>query len=388
MTNKPFFAVVGAGNAGLALAGQLALQGLKVNLYNRTLQKISELKKRGGINLSGVFTGFGRLNIVTDNIEEAIKDVDVIMIATPAIAHKNLASEMGPYLQENQLVILNPGRTGGAFEFKNNLVENGKDDDILIAEAQTFIYACRKIGPTDAHIFGIKNRIPLAALPGRRTKEVMEKVGSIIPQFKGVSSVLKTSMNNIGAILHPLPMLLNLGRIEDKGDFLYYHEGITPTVAKVLEIVDQERIDLAHALGIKSMRTADWMRKVYGINEDSLYSVIQNNRQYEGLLAPQGIGHRYILEDVPTGLVPFSYLGRIAEISTPTMDTIINFANTITGRNFWQEGRTLKKMGLAGMSLQDIKEYAYYGYIGKKYSFARRLLGKSQEGKISRSSVQ
>jgi len=65
---------------------------------------------------------------------------------------------------------------------------------------------------------------------------------------------MKTSLDNIGAIFHPAVTVLNAGRIEStNGDFDYYTEGITPSVAMILEKIDQERVCVAEGLGFRAM---------------------------------------------------------------------------------------------------------------------------------------
>ena len=58
---------------GLAMAGYLAYRGFSVNLYNRTKAKIQSLMFDPRIELSGAVEGTGLLNLVTDNMEEAIR---------------------------------------------------------------------------------------------------------------------------------------------------------------------------------------------------------------------------------------------------------------------------------------------------------------------------
>ena len=58
--NKDFtFAVIGAGNGGMAMAGYLSMIGYKVNLYNRTLENILPLIKNPTISLTGEVEGAG-----------------------------------------------------------------------------------------------------------------------------------------------------------------------------------------------------------------------------------------------------------------------------------------------------------------------------------------
>ncbi len=174
------YTVIGAGNGGKAMAAHLAIMGFEVTLYNRTPDNIAAIKARGGITLesqnpSGP-SGFGALAHVTSNSQEAVERGDVLMVVTPANGHIDIARSAAPYLQEGQIVVLNPGRTLGAIEFRRVLDEEECPNGIIVAEAQTFIYASRSEGPAQARIFRIKDAVPLAALPAIDTQIVLEKL--------------------------------------------------------------------------------------------------------------------------------------------------------------------------------------------------------------------
>jgi len=150
--SKPKFAVLGAGHGGLAMAGHLALMGFDVNLYNRSEERLWGVKSSGGISLEGEVEGFGKINLASNIMEEVIDDVEIIMVVVPATAHQFMAEQCAPYLKDGQIILLNPGRTFGALEFKQVITRVGTTADVIIAEAQTFIYASRVVGRLK-HIF-------------------------------------------------------------------------------------------------------------------------------------------------------------------------------------------------------------------------------------------
>lgn len=359
----PRFAVLGAGHGGRAMAAHLSFMGFSVNLYNhKDVERdyeidLGKIKARGGIELEGVIEGFGELNIVSSNIREVIDGVDVIMVVVPAHAHKYMAKACAPYLQDGQIILLNPGRTGGALEFKNILKEEGVTAQVRVAESQTLVYTCRSVGFTRSKIFGIKRVVPLAALPATETKSVLEVVNEAYPQFIPASNVLETSLDNIGAVFHPTLTLLNSGRIEStRGEFEFYLEGASPHVCKVLEAVDKERIDVAKALDVKTTPIKEWLTLAYGVKGKNLFEALQNNPAYKGIRAPPNLQHRYVFEDIPTGLVPFSSLGDMLVVPTPTIKTLINLASAMFETNFWDRGRTVERLGLAGLTVREIRE--------------------------------
>ncbi len=172
MQTQTRYTVIGAGHGGKAMAAHLSLMGFPTMLFNRTPERVAPIIKRGGLDLEcgdGGPSGFGRLAGITSNYGEALSRAEVIMVVTPSSAHREVAAGCAPHLRDGQTLILNPGRTCGAIEFAKVLRDQGCRADVTIAEAGTFIYASRSDGPAQARIFRIKEAVPLAALPAKRT---------------------------------------------------------------------------------------------------------------------------------------------------------------------------------------------------------------------------
>jgi opine dehydrogenase len=361
-SQKPPIAIIGAGHGGLAMAGQMAIMGFKVHLYNRSEERLWGVRSIGGVELQGEVSGFGKLAMMTTSMEEAIRDVELIMVVVPAMAHKWIAETMAPFLKDGQIVVLHPGRTLGAVEFKQVLVRKNITADVIIAEAQTFIYACRTTGPGQSHIFGIKQSIPVASVRAHMIPTVIKKLREIYPQFVPGDNIFKTSFENIGSIFHPAISLLNAGWIEDNTDFKFYHQGVTESVAKILESADSERIAVAEALGIRAISARQWFFLAYGIKGDTLLQVLRKNVGYRSILAPKTLKMRYIEEDVPCSLVPMASIGKMLKVPTPTIDTLIHLASIMNNKDYLDEGRTVERIGIAGMSLRELRLFA----IGEK----------------------
>jgi len=358
------FCVLGAGHGGLAMAGHLAIMGFNVNLYNRGKRRIRPLINRMVIKLEGEIQGLGNIAFVSNNIKECLDGVDILMVSIPANGHRFMANTCAPYLKENQIVILNPGRTGGALEFYHTLKKQGVKKFPFIAEAQTFIYASRSIGPCHAKVFSIKNSIPLATIPAYWIPGVLKVIKRAFPQFVPGDNIFKTSFNNIGAIFHPALTVLNAGWIEaTNGDFEYYIQGAGISVSKVLETMDKERLEVAAALGIKAMSAKNWLYTAYSASGKNLHEAIKANPGYLGIKAPDRINHRYIDEDVPMSLVPLASIGDMLKVDTPTIRFIINLASIMRGKDFLKEGRTVESLGIQGMSIKDIRMLAVSGEI-------------------------
>src|SRR3989339_152370 len=291
--------VLGAGHGGMAMAGHLAIMGFPVRLFNRTDEKLNAVRWHGGIRVEGEIEGFGKIDKATANIEEAITGADVLMVVTPSTAHKDIAELCAPYLKAGQIIVLNPGRTGGALEFNKTLKDKKAEELIIVSETQTFIYASRAVSGSEANIFRIENT---------------------------------------------------------RGRFEYYLDGVTPSVAKILEAIDKERVAVAEKLGIRLLSAREWLYLTYDAPGKNLYEAIQESSGYKGINAPSNINHRYIFEDVPMSLVPLYSIGQMLGINMPTIKSIIDFACIMHDKDYFKIGRTVESLGLSGMSVKDIRQ--------------------------------
>jgi len=365
MNKATRYLVVGAGNGGKAMCAHLAVMGFSVALYNRTPEHVSAIKMRGGVDLEsydGGPQGFGRLRLVTSDMAEALAEADVVMVVVPAFAHADVAASAAPHLRDGQIVLLHPGRTGGALEFARVLREKDCRADVTIAEAETLIYASRSEGPAQARIFRIKEAVPLAALPATRTAKVLEAVCGAYPHFIDGVSVLHTSLNNMGAIFHPALAILNAARIEStRGGFEFYINGVTPSVARILEALDRERVTVASSLGIRARTATEWLQMAYNATGRDLNEAIHNQTGYYGIMAPATVNHRYITEDVPMSLVPIAAFGRRYGVSVRAMDSIIRLACIMHQTDYWRHGRTLDRLGIEGLNVDELRRFANEG---------------------------
>lgn len=338
-------AVLGAGNGGQALAAHFTLLGHEVCLYNRSRERLEPILQHGGIRLQGAIKAFVKLNKLTDHLAKAIDGADLIMITTTADAHRSLAKELAPLATQGQIIVLNPGRTLGAIEFSQEFYCH-TNTRVIIAEAQSLIYACRIQPGAKVNIIGIKDRVMLAAYPSIDTPFVLEILNSVFPCFIEAPNVLATSLENIGAILHPAVVLFNAAAIE-RGNSFYFYNDMTPAIAAFLEELDKERLAVGKAFGIELHPVSDWVSYAYSnIEGSSLCDKMQNNKAYYKIKAPTRLDSRLLTEDIPTGVLPIVELGKMCGITTPLMNSVLQLSQGLLKVNYYKSGRTLQNLHL------------------------------------------
>jgi opine dehydrogenase len=65
---------------------------------------------------------------------------------------------------------------------------------------------------------------------------------------------------------------------------------------------------------------------------------------------------RYVTEDVPFGLMPWSSMGHMGGVPTPTCDALIQVASVIEGVNYFEQMVTVEEMGIEGLSPGQVRE--------------------------------
>jgi opine dehydrogenase len=369
------FCIIGAGSGGRAFAAYLSSKGFPVSLYNRSYSRISAIKREGGIKARGVLEGFFPLDLVTQNLKSAVKDANVILIVTPASAHKSIAQKLAPLVSEQQIIILNPGRTFGAVEVKRIMDKVKGHNLINVGETQTLLFTSRELEENEVNIITIKDTVLFSTFPDDFTWKVYDIVNEVFPQFLPVENYLEVTLNNVGMLLHPAITLLNAGMMDIGKKFKFYKEGATPRVCEVLENIELELNDLFIKLGLKQLKYHEWAETSYGVSFNKIYESIQNVDAYKNVNAPDKLITRYLTEDVPTGLVPIASLAGFLNISTPTINSIIHLTSILCGKNFKKTGRTLQSLKLFDYFVNYLKdlrnsEWESKGYYEVKHIFS------------------
>jgi len=228
-------AVLGAGSSGQAMAAFLSLSGYRVHIWNRPDESevhrwLEPITDQRGICAQGWMEGTAKIDLVTTEIAAAVTGADVILLTTTADALQNIGKLLAPHISSSQCLILMSSGSLGTLDVWRGLIDGGFTGDLLVGETTTTPFGSQIAGPASVHISGQKKQVGIASLPSGH-HHVFTTLLPEIP-FSEVTDVLASGLDNIGPSLHVAPMVLNAGWVEAQGGkFLYYKEGITPSVA-------------------------------------------------------------------------------------------------------------------------------------------------------------
>jgi len=361
-------AVLGAGHGGCAAAADLTLRGFEVRLTTRRRESLAPLMERGGIELEGeAGNGFARIAKITADLREAVHGAELLLLTVPTTAHGYYAQALASLLRPEQIVMLNPGHTCGGLHFAAEVRRQGVKWPVRLCEAFTLTYGCRLAGPATVKVLSVATNLLFSAFPGRNRDDLLSTCRQLYPNLVPADNVLHSAFLNINAIEHPPQALLNVGWLEHtQGDYLFYYEGTTPSVGRVIDALDAERVVVANALGIRTVEFSEIFWRAGYTTESaaktrSAYQCLQESAPNRWVKGPKNLDHRYLHEDVGYGLVPMAEFGRMAGVATPVMDALIQLASTVNGIEYRREGLTLTRMGLEGVALSELDWFLFEG---------------------------
>ena len=365
---KMRIAVIGAGNGGQAMAAYFAMnEDYEVRIFDHFDAPVQAIREQGYIQLEGAVEGRGTIALASTDMAEVIDRADLIMVVNPAIYHNRIAKDLAPYIEEDQLIFLNPSSVFGAFAFKKALEDAGCSKAVTIGESNSLLFAARLVENGRVNIGGKKDSLMVSAFPACNGERLYDIIRPVMSEIEICDSVLGTSFASTNAMVHPLPTIMNVSWAESGEKFRYYLDGIGETMGSYIEALDLERVEIGKKLGLTLGKALfDFYmeyEKQYDTKGETVSQVLKSVEAYKDIYAANTARTRYIYEDIPTGMVPFTAMGELLGMPVSKMKFVTTLCEEMLGEDLTncEYSRNLENLGLAGMSAESIIEYAKTG---------------------------
>ena len=363
--------VLGGGHGCYAAAAEMAEKGHEVLLWRRASDALQQFAATGQLKIKDyqgdrtVTVGFEKSQInLSDDLQRAIEHAELIIIPLPATTHDDLARQAAPFFKAGQVVYLPPA-TFGSFIFAKAMQQAGNTAQVAFAETGTLPYLVRKHGVNQIVISGYATRLPTGVFPSVLSQQAFQVLKQAYPSVEPVEDSLSGALMNAGPIIHPPLILMNAGPLEHFEAWDIHNEGTQPSIRRVTNQLDAERMQVREALGYAAPHfpLADHYNRE-GEGDEWMYG-----RGAHGKLTDSGDwredidldSHRYMLEDTRLGLSFLVSVGRWAGVATPVAEGLLNIASAVTGKDLYQQGRTIERLGLADKSPAELQAILQQG---------------------------
>lgn len=345
-------AILGAGNAGCAVAADLTIKGHEVTLI-KTSHSLHDdnfnylLSNKGEMTLDEFGTiKKASIRHLSRKVED-IQDAEVVIIYIQTRYHEQLIRRIAPYLQDDQILLINPGYLSTAYVLKYC-----SDTNIIVAEAESSFIDGRIMEPGLFRV-GFRNvRNPIGIYPSTKKSVAISKLNQLDENLVYLESVVEAALHNPNLIVHTVGSIMSIPRIEkSKGDFCMYHEAYTrdnPATWRVLEALDLEKMNVLERLGFARMSYVEACKYRNSLDDSvDAKEVFLNYAEMDTRAkGPTKVDSRYIAEDVPQGLVMLESIGKALDLATPIATGLIAIASAALGKDLRKEGRTPEKLGI------------------------------------------
>jgi len=359
-------AVLGGGNGSFAAAGDFALSGHEIRLWRRDAGQVDAHRAAGSRIVVKDHNGRHevKLALVTTDIAEAVSGVELVLCPAPAFAQPHIARQLAPHLRDGQVVFLPPA-TFGSMVFAQAVRNAGNPAKASFAETGTLPWLTRKHGSFEVAITIRAKRLPVGVFPLHQAPHALEVIGRAFPDvIEPCGDALSGALMNAGPIIHPPLIVMNAGPIEHFERWDIHKEGTQPSIRRVTDALDAERIAVREALGYGAPH---FPLAHHYANEGEIWMY---GRGSHDRLTDSGdwrerivlTEHRYMREDLRLGLSLLVSVAGLAGVGTPLATAFLAIGSAICGEDFAQGGRTLETLGLGKLHKAELQTLLREGF--------------------------
>ena len=341
--------VLGGGNGSYAAAADLTSLGHEVCFWRRDRQQLQPLMTTRRLGLND-YSGRRDVQLasVTGDIGAAVRGAELIVIPLPAFAQEPVAAALAPHLAEGQVIFLPPG-TFGSYVMMRTIRRAGCTADVSFAETGTLPWLARKHGPNEVAITCRAARLPTGVFPACNRLHAFAILRAAFPSVEPIEDALAGALMNAGPIIHPPLILMNAGPLEHFEKWDIHNEGTQPSIRRVTDALDAERIAVRQGLGYSGEHfpLSDHYNNDRWMYGDAHNRLVDSGDWREHIVLTE---HRYMTEDIHCGLAFLVSVADWAGIPAPVATGLLAVASAVCGKDLRRGNRTLEALGLAGLS--------------------------------------
>jgi opine dehydrogenase len=359
-------AILGAGSIAFGVAAFLAREGHKPVLWSPSGNSTRGLAEGKALIATGAFEFSGSV-AVADDCGSALHLADAVIIAMPTNGHRAAIDAAAPHLREGQSVIISSHSSFGALYLSKALA--GRSIALPIIVWGTTVLTGRRQSDHEVQVNTIRQKVDVATVPNSASEQSLALCNRLFgDRFVERDGLLAIALSNLNPQNHLGIVLMNLTRME-KGETWGQGEHVTPAVGRFIEALDAERLAIAESFGL-SVRT---VREHFSLSfHVPMASVTEMNQQMHaegrGGFGPKSADSRYVLEDVPFGLLPTVLLGRLSGRPAILHEAGTRMFSAAYGIDFNHANDLLPDLALDALSPDELMEICKHGFGLQKTS--------------------
>lgn len=349
--------ILGAGAMGLTAAAIAVSRGHSATLWSPSGDSTRGLGDNASIESSGALEGIWNVSIAT-TIADALTDADAVLLAADANGHRAIMDMAAPHMKEGVPFIVSAAHSLGGLYMARLMQARGISVPVVSFNTSPGTAHRNAVGKVDIRV--IRARIEVAVTPPEASPAVLETCRDLFPAtFEECASALVIGLlSNCNPVFHVPVCLLNIARIEHGETWAPYGE-TTPAVGRLMEALDRERVAIAAAFGAGIHSVNEHFHRSFRVPLESMAAMNATlHAAGRGPKGPKSTSHRYLMQDIPYGLVFAAVVARVAGVPAPVHDATILIAESALDTGFSSANTILDALDIRNMSRDELIAFA------------------------------
>ena len=349
--------VAGAGAIAMGYAALLLGRGHAVGIWSPSGHRTAPLLQGTPLTVTGAIEGAFSPDVCKDAVELACNEV--IVLALPAFGQRFVIDALVPHIEARHTVILSAHLSFAGLYLAKRLAERGLR--IPIAVWNTTALTCKALSFTEVRIGALRSQVDVAVVPVEKSDYGRDLCADLFGErFVLKDDMLTVALSNLNPQSHLAIALCNLTRFEI-GEAWGQRANVTPNVGRLIEALDRERLAIATAFGKAVSTVFDHYQHSFGVSGATVAEMssllVARGSEIQG---PKTISSRYVLEDVPFGLVPMLSLADMVSSNVPLHRSGVEILSACYGRNFTADNDLFPDLGIH--NADQLRRVVAHGY--------------------------
>eukprot|EP00746_Dinoflagellata_sp_MGD_P002235 gnl/MRDRNA2_/MRDRNA2_104338_c0_seq1.p1 gnl/MRDRNA2_/MRDRNA2_104338_c0~~gnl/MRDRNA2_/MRDRNA2_104338_c0_seq1.p1 ORF type:complete len:419 (+),score=72.14 gnl/MRDRNA2_/MRDRNA2_104338_c0_seq1:106-1362(+) len=373
--------VCGCGNKAHFYMAFLAHCGFKVNVYAGFKDEATRLRdtleaSKDGITVlnrcgeEGEPSSYsGMPALVSKDACDVVPDADVIVVALPTGARRDVLTGLKPHLKNGSIIIVMPGQSGLDLLANEVLRDELASNRTTVAGVVPKPVNCKvKEWGKTVELTAFKDTYDIATLPARDGPRAAKTLSKLLDRpVQALSNFLAIDLHAANPNMHP-PRLMTLfadhctGKIYEENPLFF--KCFDEASAEMCQRISDERVEIWNSI-VRQYPHSGRMNEVpdlkanliaaYGSqvkDNSSLQMVLSSISSFASVRSPMSkceggfllnTNHRWFAEDIPEGLCLYKGIGDLVGAATPAIDESIVFFQNLLGKEYVKNGKLIGK---------------------------------------------
>ncbi len=365
--------IIGGGNIGMCLLGEISrVKGYDVTICASRPEEFAERiyivdDEKNLTYLSGSYT-------VTDNMEIAVSDADVTICTLPSFLRKHMVSVIKNHVKTGSFLGFFPGYGGAEFYCDDLLKKN-----VTIFALQKVPYVARtKERGKIAGLLSKKNILYVGAIPQRKTNEIATIIEDmLLVKCERLNNYMEATLLPGNPLLHTSGSYVYLKDYKERTFFpeqIYYYQTWTDEMSQVICDFSDEMMAVCEKIPIELSGVQSIQKYYESPTPQKLTKKFHSIPSFYPLTLPMikeekgfrpDFSSRFYTEDFPFGVCIIKALALLADVETPTIDTILEWYTRMTGKQYFvnsnEYGKDIDETAIPQLygikNIEDLKQF-------------------------------